>query len=44
MFLFDSIAGYDFYARSNGVIVLKDDIYIGFYDTLEEAFNDIFGD
>lgn len=42
--LIDQVKGYQFYFRSGGVVVLKGNKYIGFYDSYEEAFKLIFGD
>lgn len=41
--LIDKISGYSFYFRSGGVVVLKGDDYIGFYDTYEDAVNQVIG-
>jgi len=35
--------GYTFIYRSGGVVVLKGHIYVGFFDTLEDALNRVFG-
>lgn len=35
--------GYSFQFRSGGVVVLKGHIYIGFFETLEQAFEQVFG-
>ena len=35
--------GYSFQFRSGGVVVLKGDEYIGFYDNIELAFKHVFG-
>lgn len=35
--------GYNFTYRSGGVVVLKGHIYIGFFDTIELAFQHVFG-
>lgn len=42
--LFDQMSGYSFYFRSGGVVVLNGDNYIGFYDTYDEAFEDVLED
>lgn len=35
--------GYTFTYRSGGVVVLKGDVYVGFFETLEQAFEQVFG-
>lgn len=40
--ILDAIDGYIFYARSNGVAVIKDEQYISFFDTMEEALEHCF--
>ena len=35
--------GYTFQYRSGGVVVLKRHSYIGFFDTLEQALQEVFG-
>lgn len=35
--------GYTFQFRSGGVVVLKGHIYIGFFDTLEQAYERVLG-
>lgn len=40
--ILDSINGYVFYARSNGVAVIKDEEYISFFETMEEALEHCF--
>lgn len=35
--------GYTFSFRSNGVVVLKGDEYIGFFDTIDQAFEQVLG-
>jgi hypothetical protein len=39
--LIDTWNDYYFFFRSNGVVVLKGKEYIGFYDTFDEAFNEV---
>lgn len=38
MFKIDDYKGYTFHFKSMGVVVLQGEKYIGFFDTLEEAF------
>lgn len=42
--LLDTINDYQFISRSGGIIVLKGHIYMGFYQTMQEALNHTFGD
>jgi len=42
--LLNEIDGFSFYSRSGGVVVLKGNEYVGFYDNLNEALVQIFGD
>jgi hypothetical protein len=37
--LLDIIKGYSFLARSGGVVVLKGEAYIGFFETLNAAIS-----
>ena len=44
MLIIYSDQGYSFVARSGGIVVLKDDEYIGFFRTLDEAIENIFSE
>lgn len=35
--------GYTFNYRSGGVVVLKGHVYVGFFETLEDALTRVFG-